>query len=109
PVMDADYASGWGEGALAARPPMPAMLGPHPVTGAPVAAAGFALAAQQPLTGAVGQGSRPLTSDLSEVRRRLLRSEAWDGTENVSSAYGHCLVDFQWPCMSGIFAREGNK
>ncbi len=109
PMMDADYATGWGGGALAAKPPMPAMLGPNPVTGRPVAVAGFALAAEQPLTGPAPQGSRPQTNDLADVRRRLLRSEAWDGTENVSSAYGHCLDDFQWPCMSGIFAKEGNK
>ena len=110
PVMDADYATGWGDGALGrAKPPMPAMLGPNPVTGRPVAVTGFALAAQEPLTGSAPEGSRPLTSDLSEVRRRLLRSEAWDGTENVSSAYGHCLDDFQWPCLAGIFAEEGNK
>jgi hypothetical protein len=50
-----------------------------------------------------------MTTDLADVRRRLLRSEAWDGTENVSSAYGNCLDDFQWPCMSGIFAKNGNK
>jgi len=110
PVMDVDYAKGWGEGALdTGKPPMPAMLGPNPVTGRPVTVAGFAVTAEEPLTGVAPQGSRPTTTDLAEVRRRLLRSEAWDGTENVSSAYGHCLDDFQWPCMSGIFAKQGNK
>lgn len=111
PLMDADYAAGWGEGALAggAKAPMPDMLGPNPVTGKAVATRGFAVTAQQPLTGPAPTGAPPLAADLAEVSRRLLRSEAWDGTENVSSAYGHCLDDFQWPCMSGIFAREGNK
>lgn len=111
PVMDADYASGWGNGGKLAgtRPPMPTMLGPNPVTGEPVSAPGSTLAAETALTGPAPQGSRPVSGDLSELRRRLLRSEAWDGTENVSSAYGHCLDDFQWPCMSGIFAEKGNK
>src|SRR5690606_16509746 len=111
PIMDADYASGWGSGGTlgAARPPMPAMLAPHPVTGEAIAPAGLEIVAGEALTGAAPQGSRPSTTDLADVRRRLLRSEAWDGTENVSSAYGHCLDDFQWPCMSGIFAENGNK
>jgi hypothetical protein len=111
PVLDADYATGWGDGALAAsaRPPMPAWLAPNPGTGQAVAAGGFTLAADQALTGASPAGSRPVVTDLADVRRRLLRSEAWDGAENVSSAYGHCLDDFQWPCMSGIFAEKGNK
>jgi hypothetical protein len=109
PVMDADYFKGWGDGALAGgRPAMPAMLDPNPVTGRPVAAE-VATAGQQDLTGPVRSGSRPVTTDLADVRRRLLRSAAWDGSENVSSAYGHCLDDFQWPCMSGIFAEKGNK
>lgn len=111
PIMDADYASGWGAGGTlgAVRASMPAMLGPHPVTGEAVAAPGLAVVAREALTGPAPQGSRPDTTDLADVRRRLVRSEAWDGSENVSSAYGHCLDDFQWPCMSGIFAEKGNK
>ena len=111
PIMDADYATGWGSGGTlgADRPPMPAMLGTHPATGQTVVAPGLAVVAQETLTAPAPQGSRPVTTDLAEVRRRLLRSKAWDGTENVSSAYGHCLDDFQWPCMSGIFAEKGNK
>ncbi len=111
PVMDADHATGWGTGGRlgAVRPPMPAWLGPNPATGKPVATAGFKLADAQALSGPAPEGSRPETTDLSDVQRRLLRSLAWDGTENVSSAYGNCLDDFQWPCMSGIFAEKGNK
>ncbi len=111
PIMDADYAKGWGDGGRlgAVKPPMPAWLGPNPVTGKAVVAAGLTPAAQEPLTAPVAQGSRPQTTDIADVRRRLLRSEAWDGAENVSSAYGHCLDDFQWPCLSGIFAEKGNK
>ena len=111
PVMAADYAKGWGNGGTlgAVKPPMPALLGPDPATGAPVATGGLVVTAARPLTGAAPVGSRPATTDLSEIRRRLLRSQAWDGTENVSAAYGECLDDFQWPCMSGIFAKNGNK
>jgi hypothetical protein len=111
PVMVADYTPGWGSGGTlgAVRPPMPALLGPNPATGQTVAASDWSIAASQPITGPVSEGLRPATTDISDIRRRLLRSEAWDGAENVSSAYGHCLDDFQWPCMSGIFAEKGNK
>jgi hypothetical protein len=111
PVMAADYAKGWGDGGAlgAAIPPMPALLGPDPATGKLVATGKLAVTGARPLTDAAPTGSRPASTDLTDIRRRLLRSEAWDGTENVSSAYGECLDDFQWPCMSGIFAKNGNK
>ncbi len=52
PMMDADYAKGWGNGALGAvTPPMPALLGPNPATGKPVAVGGFTVAGEQALTG----------------------------------------------------------
>jgi hypothetical protein len=111
PMMDADYETGWGEGGDlgSAIPPMPAMLESNLVSGTAVSAVGRATVAETGLTGPAAQGNRPAQADPVELRRRLLRSEAWDGTENVSSAYGHCLDDFQWPCMSGIFAEKGNK
>jgi hypothetical protein len=111
PVMDADHAKGWGDGgrAGAVTPPMPAWLGPNPASGKPVATGGRQLVAEQTLTGAAPAASPDRAGDLSDVRRRLLRSTAWDGAENVSAAYGYCLDDFQWPCMSGIFAEKGNK
>ena len=34
---------------------------------------------------------------------------AYDGTENVSAAYGYYIDDFQWPSMGAIFAVKGNK
>jgi hypothetical protein len=111
PLVDADYTRGWGSrGPLgAARPAMPALLGPNPATGRAVSAPGLEVTGGQLLTAAAPRGSRPGANGLADLRRRLLRSLAWDGTENVSSAYGNCLDDFQWPCMSGIFAAKGNK
>lgn len=90
PLVRADYAEGWGKGGLAAasaKPTPPAFL---PVTrAAPVVA-----------------GTAPPMDDLS---RRLARSRAYDGVENVSSAYGFYIDDFQWPQMAAIFAVKGNK
>jgi len=108
PVLDVDYAKGWGSGAIDGKPSLPAFLS-LAFGSADIAANGFSIIGRTPLTGPAPTGARKITTDLADVRRRLLRSEAWDGTENVSSAYGHCLDDYQWPCMSGIFAEKGNK
>ncbi len=34
---------------------------------------------------------------------------AYDGTEDVSAAYGYYIDDFQWPNMGAIFAEHGSK
>ncbi|MEH3107854.1 MAG: nuclear transport factor 2 family protein [Sphingomonas fennica] len=88
PLLRADYATGWGDGGTApgARA-VPAFLAVR--AGVPVATAGAVQAA--------------------DLRRRLARSAAYDGVENVSSAYGFYIDDFQWPQMAGIFAEKGNK
>ncbi len=111
PVMKADYKTGWGQGSApgGVTPAMPALLGPNPATGKPVATGRLAIAPARPLTGSVRARLLSGTASIADIRRRYLRSLAFDGTENVSSAYGHYLDDFQWPGMSGIFAVRGNK
>jgi hypothetical protein len=117
PVMKADYATGWVDsGDLGeTRPSLPAFLGPNPATGRPVSTDGFAVVANDNLTGAVPQsGGRDETAPapedrLADLRRRLQRSAAYDGVVNVSAAYGYYLDDFQWTALSSIFAEEGNK
>ena len=111
PVMAADYEIGWGDGGTlgAVRPSMPAMLGPNPATGRPVATGDLTLTAAAPLTGAIAPGPAPKAGDLADLRRRYRRAIAYDGTVNVSAAYGYYLDDFQWPGMSGIIAVKGNK
>jgi len=111
PIMKADYKTGWGKGGTGgpARVAMPAFLGPNPVTGKAIAAPGRTLFAARPLTGAIKAAAAPTASSLADIRRRYKRSFAYDGTMNVSAAYGYFLDDFQWPGMSGIFALKGNK
>jgi hypothetical protein len=110
PLVKADYRAGWGRGGVApARPPAPAFLGANPATGRPVAVAGLKIAAARPLTGAIAAGAAPTATNLADLRRRYQRSAAYEGTANVSAAYGYYLDDFQWPEMSGIFAVKGNK
>jgi hypothetical protein len=109
PVMKADYASGWGrEGVVRnALESLPAFIDLEAdATGTKAAASA---------SGATGAKAAPSTSGtsgsdpLAEARRRLARSMAYDGTENVSSAYGYYIDDFQWPQLGAIFAEKGNK
>jgi hypothetical protein len=119
PVLRAQYSRGWGDGGVAppANRQLPAFVRNNPVTGRPVNARGFELLATSGLTGRTGRtGTGSATAPrgdaaqrLAEARRRLARSAAWDGTENVSSAYGYYIDDFQWPKMAGIFAVNGHK
>ena len=69
---------------------------------------GFSAVGASPLTGAIkttraaarpAVSSATLSERLVEARRRWARSMAYDGTENVSSAYGYYIDDFQWPQM----------
>jgi hypothetical protein len=110
PVMKADYQTGWGDGGKGpARPAMPAFLGPNPATGKGIATAGRVLFAAKPLTGTIRTAATSVPSDLADLRRRYLRALAYDGSMNVSAAYGFYLDDAQWDDMSRIFSVKGNK
>lgn len=91
PLMRADYAHGWGNGGVAAMPATrPAWIASS-------------------ATATLGKNAAVAPSSLSDLSRRLARSRAYDGVENVSSAYGFYIDDFQWPQMAAIFALKGNK
>jgi SnoaL-like domain len=112
PLMQADYFKGWGSGGLFrfAYTSVPAFVGNNPATGKPIATSGMRVQASRPLTAAVvAAPSSSGATALTEARRRFTRSLAYDGTENVSAAYGYYIDDFQWPQMAAIFAVEGNK
>jgi hypothetical protein len=94
PLMKADYHVGWGKGGLAAQ-----RLAPLPFIGV----------AMKPLAGAVAAAPPEPGATLADARRRLQRSLAYDGVENISAAYGYYLDDFQWKQMGEIFAAGGNK
>jgi hypothetical protein len=89
PLLRADYAEGWGAGGTTAWDgEVPEFLDPAPRGCSPGAATGV---------------------DPADLRRRLGRSAAYDGVENVSSAYGYYLDDFEWTEMAAIFATRGHK
>ncbi|MBO9499902.1 MAG: serine hydrolase [Novosphingobium sp.] len=111
PLFRADYDLGWGMD-LSAHPEvaqMPAFLAPHPVTGQRIAAvAGTQLVADGPLVRGL-ERQRPSAFTLDQARTALQRSLAYDATENVSSAYGDYLDDFQSDNFSALLARDGFK
>jgi len=111
PLVKAGYKTGWGQGGTGGpkRPAMPAFLGPNPATGKVIGAQGQTLFAARPLTGSIRAGDALESSDLADVRRRYMRSLAYDGSTNVSAAYGYYLDDFQWDDMSRLFSVKGNK
>ncbi len=88
-AMRADYFRGWGQADV------PRLSAPR---------------AEDPLAGATERLAGP-ASDLAPARMRvqLDRALAYDGVENVSSAYGYYIDDFQWEQMSALFAENGNK
>ena len=130
PLMKTDIFQGWGKNRIADPVPsganapdapvpaadvagtglaVPAFLGVHPVTGKPVATAGSArTVAASPLTGAIATG-KSVAITLDETRRRLARSTAWDGIENVSSAYGFYADDSIATGFTGVIAEKGFK
>lgn len=116
PLLEADYASGWGGGGTShLTGVLPSFAGPHPVTGQEVSIAGFAArpsgmqehSPSSPAASSTAQQSD--TQRLQDARRRLARSYAYDGVSNVSAAYGFYIDDFHWNEMGAIFAKNGNK
>jgi hypothetical protein len=134
PHVRADYALGWARGRSVERQP-PAPVAPdlaepertaegqaHVVPGflwagspVPVAILADHVGADAaPLTGVIGAPSRSLRvaatqAWLAEQRRRLAIATAYDGAENVNTAYGEYIDDFQWPQMGAIFGSRGAK
>ncbi|HEY6817031.1 MAG TPA: serine hydrolase [Croceibacterium sp.] len=111
PLFRADYDLGWGQD-LSDRPEvpqMPAFLAPHPVTGERI---GGAPGVQQVADGPLVRGlepQRPVPFTLEQARTALRRSLAYDAIENVSSAYGDYLDDFQSENFSALLATDGFK
>jgi hypothetical protein len=124
PLVRSDYAQGWAKSRLVEAAP-PGRLAPdRPVPAAdrgaqdaiipaflkPVAIpAGKRLVATRPLTGPIAPLKEHAPLAPAELARRLAVSKAYDGVENVATAYGDYLDDFQSPQFSALLAKEGFK
>ncbi|MEV5410404.1 nuclear transport factor 2 family protein [Thermopolyspora sp. NPDC052614] len=108
PLMRADYREGWGNGGISPPTDHGAQRSPAPTGAIPAfldqTTVERALSGEKP---ANQTGLAPY--DLADLARRLARSQAYDGVENVSSVYGYYLDDFQWSDMAAIFAVNGHK
>jgi hypothetical protein len=61
------------------------------------------------LTGPIPADAPARPATLKELTRRLAVSTAYDGAENVNSAYGHLIDDFKWTDMAKLFGQHGAK
>ena len=131
PTLKSDYHQGWGKSRIIDPPLAPAFRPDRPIPPgdagaqgevmpaflkgvgrAPSAPAGLKLVANTPLT-------RPIVSPLrasggadlrvEEARRKLSIAAAYDGVENISTAYSEYLDDFQSPLMGSLIAAKGFK
>jgi hypothetical protein len=135
PVMKTDYAQGWAKSQVVDAPPDKAHAPDRPVLASDVMAPGAIpvffipnMATGKPVslpTGAKTVGrerllpapaarrqaalSGELDARIAEAERRLAVSKAWDGAENLSSAYGHYLDDLNYGPLGQLFARDGQK
>jgi len=135
PVRKTDYRQGWAKSVIvdpaagrefAPDRPVPApdkMFGgsipvffaPNPATGKQVRYPEKAKiqAANRLLPAPVEHRSQGTPVDLDarirEVERRLAVSKAYDGTENISAAYGDYLDDLDFGRLAEIFAEKGVK
>jgi hypothetical protein len=62
-----------------------------------------------PVARAHAAPSRDLSARITEAERRLAVSKAWDGAENMNTAYGDYLDDLDFGPLGKLFARKGNK
>jgi hypothetical protein len=96
PLIVADYYEGWGRGGLKA-----------PNTHTPPFLNINRLATPSPPTPSKRTAKREV--DLQDLQRHLSKSLAFDGAENLSTAYGYFLDDLDCSLMGSLFASKGHK
>lgn len=117
PRARTDYRSGWAQSALADAPgafpdqAFPAISFPHPVTGAAIAYPASLQIAPLGDPAPAQSGARAVDARMTpaEMERRLAIVSAYDGAENVSTAYGYYIDEFRWHDLADLFARQGWK
>ena len=135
PLMKTEYAQGWAKSQVVDPPPakehapdrpvlssdlmtaaaIPAFFAMNPVTGKPVSLpSGARTVGHERLLPALATGNRAAASGdldarITEAERRLAVSKAWDGAENMASAYGDYLDDLDFGPLGKLFAKNGNK
>jgi hypothetical protein len=135
PLLKTEYAKGWARSQVADPAPgtahapdrpalasdvmvagaIPVFFQSNPVTGKPVSLpAGAKTVGHErllPAPPAHAHTASPgdLEARLKEAERRLALSKAWDGAENMNSAYGEYLDDLDFGPLGRLFATNGHK
>ncbi len=135
PLMKTEYAQGWAKSQVVDPPPakehapdwpalksdvmtpgaIPVFFQPNPATGKSVTlpASGKTVGHERLLSApAAPKPAAPsgdLEARLKEAERRLAVSKAWDGAENMSTAYGDYLDDLDFGGLGKLFALKGHK
>ena len=135
PLMKTEYSQGWAKSQVVDPPPakeyapdrpalksdvmtpgaVPMFFQPNPATGKPVTlppgtnTVGDERLLPAPAAHKHAPTSGDLGARLAEAERRLAVSKAWDGAENMNSAYGDYLDDLDFGPLGKLFAREGHK
>jgi hypothetical protein len=135
PFMKTEYSQGWAKSQIVDAAPakefapdravlksdvmtpgaIPAFFQANLVTGKAVALpAGAKVVGTERLLPAPAVGKRPAPTGtfdarIKDAQRRLLMSKAWDGAENLNSAYGDYLDDLDFGPLGRLFAKNGIK
>jgi hypothetical protein len=135
PLMKTDYAQGWAKSQVVDPPPakehapdrpvpasdvmppnaIPVFFAPNPATGKQVSlpsgarTVGHERLLPAPPARKPAAAAGDLEVRITEAERRLGVSKAWDGAENMSSAYGDYLDDLDFGGLAKLFAVKGNK
>src|SRR5215467_5559155 len=116
PLLKTEYALGWAKSQLVRTDgSIPVFFAKNPATGKPVSlppgakTVGDDRLRSAPAAHAHVAPSGDLDARITEAERRLAISKAWDGAENMSSAYGDYLDDLDFGGLAKLFAREGTK
>jgi hypothetical protein len=135
PLMKTEYALGWAKSQVVDPAPakehasdrpalgsdamtpgaIPVFFQPNPATSKPVTLpAGAKTVGHERLLSAPAapQAATPsgdLDTRLKEAERRLAVSKAWDGAENMNTAYGDYLDDLDFGGLGKLFALKGHK
>jgi hypothetical protein len=135
PLMKTEYAQGWAKSQVNDPPPakehapdrqvlasdvmtsgaIPVFFATNPVTGKPVSlpsgakTVGHERLLPAPPARKATVPSGDLEARIKEAERRLAVSKAWDGAENMSTAYGDYLDDLDFNGLGKLFAERGHK
>jgi hypothetical protein len=135
PVLKTDYTQGWAKSQVVDPPPdkehapdrpvpsadlmtagaVPVFFSLNPATGRPVSwpsgtkTVGHERLLPAPAAHVHAAPPGELDARITEAERRLAVSKAWDGAENMSSAYGDYLDDLDFGQLAKLFARKGTK